>query len=281
ITIDKHYLERHPKKTIHNENVLNKLKDDENTINILVPIQYKKYEKKIIRNYLEELKLLRYLEKSDDVPDEGHRVNIIWVKKGERFFTYHSEIGDVKNTIVNPIAIVELGYTNALNFEKYYSMTYAFESHLDDPYETIRKDLKKYQLDGAIPSVRAVYDTKIDNIKVLQKEIYKYTGLALLTSITFILTTLTFIQIYFKSYQFQIFLKRSLGYSYWSIHKWMLLFLVMLHVLMGALLLTSHNMIAISVFASITLIEALSVAFTFMKLNRENVNLVLKGKKDD
>ena len=168
-----------------------------------------------------------------------------------------------------------------MNYSHYFSNVYYFKSYLDNPYETIHEGLKKHKLDGVIQSAYAVYDTKVDIVKELQTEMYKYTGLALLTSITFIITTLTFIQIYFKSYQFQIFLKRSLGYSYWSIHKWMLLFLVMLHVLMGLLLLTSHNSIAITVFASITLIETLSVTFTFMKLNSENVNLVLKGKKDD
>ncbi|UXR78864.1 MULTISPECIES: DUF1430 domain-containing protein [unclassified Staphylococcus] len=281
ITIDEHYLERHPKRTIYGEKVIDKLKNDKNTINILVPIQFKKYEKKLIENYLEELMNMKYLNKASEMPRKNQKVNIIWMKSNEQFFTYDSEIGGKKNTITHPIAIVELGYTNELNYEKYYCGTYFFESYLDDPYETIYEGLKKYRLDGVIPSITSIYNTKIDIVKELEKEIYKYTGLVLFTIITFILTTLTFIQIYFKSFQFSIFLKRTLGYSYWSIHKWMILFIVSLHVFMGVLLLPSHNIIAISVFLAVTMIELLSVVYTFMKLNRENVNLVLKGKKDD
>ncbi|PNZ77227.1 DUF1430 domain-containing protein, partial [Staphylococcus microti] len=281
VIIDENYLRKHPKKTIQGDNVIEHLKKDSKIQNILVPVKFKQYKKDIIENFKENFTFHKNIgHKRKDI-DPSLDINIIWVKNDVDYFTYNAEIGGTKNTILAPIAIVETGNIDPLNYQHYFSTAYYFKSHLDDPYETIHEGLKKHKLDGVIQSAYAVYDTKVDIVKELKAEIYKYTGLALLTSITFIITTLTFIQIYFKSYQFQIFLKRSLGYSYWSIHKWMLLFLVMLHVLMGSLLLTSHNIIAISVFASITLIEALSVAFTFIKLNRENVNLVLKGKKDD
>ena len=281
VIIDENYLRKHSKKTIQGENVVEHLKKDDKIQNILVPVKFKQYKKDIIENFKKDFTFHKNIGHKRKGIDPSLDINIIWVKNDVNYFTYNARIGGTKNTIVAPIAIVETGNIDPLNYQHYFSMTYYFKSHLDDPYETIHAGLKKHKLDGVIQSAYAVYDTKVDIVNKLQTEIYKYTGLALLTSITFIITTLTFIQIYFKSYQFQIFLKRSLGYSYWSIHKWMLLFLVMLHVLMGSLLLTSHNIIAISVFASITLIEALSVAFTFMKLNRENVNLVLKGKKDD
>ncbi|MCS4486787.1 DUF1430 domain-containing protein [Staphylococcus americanisciuri] len=283
IVLDENYLKRHPKKTTQGDNVIHHIKRDNKTLNILVPIKLKQYEQAIIANFKE------YFTFKQNIEDESKRkkvdsslnVHIIWMENDVDYFTYNAMIGGTKNTVVAPIAIIETGNIDPLDYGHYFSISYYFKSHLDNPYETIYAGLNKHKIDGVIRSVYAVYDTKVDMVNELKTEIYKYTGLALLTSITFILTTLTFIQIYFKSYQFPIFLKRSLGYSYWSIHKWMLLFLVMLHVLMGALLLTSHNMIAMSVFASITLIEALSVVFTFMKLNSENINLVLKGKKDD
>ncbi|PNZ82259.1 DUF1430 domain-containing protein, partial [Staphylococcus microti] len=281
VIIDENYLRKHPKKTVDNDDVLQYIKKEDKTQNILVPARFKQYKQEIIKNYNENFAGYRDIGNEPFSMDPTLHINIIWVKNDIDYFTYNARIGGAKNTIVAPIAIVETGNIDPLNYSHYFSNAYYFKSYLDNPYETIHEGLKKHKLDGVIQSAYAVYDTKVDIVKELQTEMYKYTGLALLTSITFIITTLTFIQIYFKSYQFQIFLKRSLGYSYWSIHKWMLFFLVMLHVLMGLLLLTSHNIIAISVFASITLIETLSVAFTFMKLNRENVNLVLKGKKDD
>ncbi|WP_309306516.1 DUF1430 domain-containing protein [Staphylococcus rostri] len=281
IIIDENYLKRHPKKNTQGDDVRQHIQKDDKTQNILVPIKLKRHEQKILQNFKKEFTHVKDFDRDNEDIDSSLNINIIWVKNDVDYFTYNAMIGGTKNTVVSPIAVVETGNTDPLNYGYYFSMYYYFKSHLDNPYETIHSGLKKHKIDGVIQNVYSVYDTKVGIVNELKTEIYKYVGLALLTSIAFILTTLTFIQIYFKSYQFQIFLKRSLGYSYWSIHKWMLLFLVMLHVLMGALLLTSHNMIAISVFASITLIEALSVAFTFMKLNRENVNLVLKGKKDD
>ncbi|MDO5376044.1 MAG: hypothetical protein Q4F01_07640, partial [Staphylococcus rostri] len=226
IVIDENYLKRHPKKTTQGDDVIQYIKRDDKILNILVPIKFKQYEQKIITNFKEYFTFKQNIEHEDKrkVIDQSLNIHIIWMNNDVDYFTYHALIGGTKNRVVAPIAIIETGNLDPLDYGHYFSMNYYFKSHLDNPYETIYAGLKKYKIDGVIRSVYAVYDTKVDIVNELKTEIYKYTGLALLTSITFILTTLTFIQIYFKSYQFQIFLKRSLGYSYWSIHKWMLLF---------------------------------------------------------
>ncbi|MBA8768721.1 hypothetical protein GWK85_06715 [Staphylococcus schleiferi subsp. coagulans] len=138
-------------------------------------------------------------------------INIIWVKNNVGYHTYNYEIGGRKNTLIAPIAIVETGNTAPRNFETYFSTRYVFKSNSDDPYSTIKKGLEKFHVDGYIPSVESVYDSKVDEINKLKVKTSQYAVLALLTTFTFIIMTVTLIRLYFTSYQHKIFYKTYIG----------------------------------------------------------------------
>ena len=53
IQIDENYLKRNPIQTCNGKSISKLIDYDQNTLNILVPEQYKKYEKKIVKNYKE------------------------------------------------------------------------------------------------------------------------------------------------------------------------------------------------------------------------------------
>ena len=91
---------------------------------------------------------------------------------------------------------------------------------LDHPYKTIESGLKKYKLNNYVPTVSSVFHSKIEFINELKSKMYKYTFLSGLTALIYMIVSITFINLYFKSYQYVIFLKRNLGYSYFEIHKW-------------------------------------------------------------
>lgn len=281
ITIDKNYLKEHRIETSTNQNVLNYLVDNDDTQNIIVPVKYKKYKKTIEDNFKDNFTFRKDIENYKDKVDKKLNINIIWANNQVSYFTYDYEIGGKKNTLIAPIAIIETGNTDSLNFETYHSNRYVFKSNLDDPYMTVKKGLEKFHLDGYIPSVMSVYDTKVDEINSLKVNAYKYTVLALLTGLTFIIMTFTFIRLYFTSYEYKIFIKRNLGYRYLQIHKWILTFLLLVNLLMGILILSQQNIISYLIFFSILLIEIIVSYYSFIKLNKENVNQVLKGKKDD
>lgn len=281
IIIDKNYLKEHRIETFNNQNVLNYLVNDENTQNIIVPVKYKKYKKTIEDNFKDNFTFKKDIENYKGKIDKKLNINIIWVNNQVSYFTYDYKIGGGKNTLIAPIAIIETGNTDPLNFETYFSTRYIFKSNLDNPYVTIKKDLEKFNIDGYIPSVVSVYDTKVDEINSLKVNAYKYTVLALLTGLTFIIMTFTFIRLYFTSYEYKIFIKRNLGYSYLQIHKWILTFLLLVNLLMGILILSQLNIISYFIFLGILLIEVIITYYSFIKLNKENVNQILKGKKDD
>lgn len=281
ITVDINYLKEHRIKTISNQNVLSNIVKDNNTENIIVPIKYKKYEKKIKNNFQDDFTFRKDIMNYNNRPNKNLNINIIWVDNKVEYFTYDSDIGGKKNTLSSIIAIIETGNTDHMNFEAYFTEPYTFKSKLDDPYSTIHKGLKKHHVDGYIPSVMSVYDTKVDEINNLRVNTFKYTILAFITGITFIMMTFTFIRLYFTSYQYPIFIKRNLGYSYFQIHKSILMFLLFINLLMAILILIQQNIISYLIFISIILIETIISYYSFIKLNKENTNEVLKGKKDD
>src|SRR5699024_2228091 len=97
-----------------------------------------------------------------------------------------------------------------------------FKSNLANPYKTIESGLKKYNLNNYVPAVSSVFDSKIEFIIELKSKIYQYAFLAVLTVLLYIIVSITFIKLYFKSYQYIIFIKRNIGYNYLNIHKWIL-----------------------------------------------------------
>ncbi|QLK86392.1 DUF1430 domain-containing protein [Staphylococcus sp. 17KM0847] len=281
ITIDKAYLKRHKIMNTHQQNVLDQMIDQDNTQNILVPIKFKKYARKIEYNFKDHFTFKKAIFSYKGKADNHLHIHIIWVDNRTEYFTYHSDIGGKRHTIKAPIAIVETGNTDALNFETYHSKKYAFESHLDDPYETIKEGLQKYDVEAYIPCIESIYNTKIDHIHKLQTNIYKYSTLALLTGFTFIMMIFTFIRLYFTAYAYNIFIRRHLGYSYFLIHRNILIFLLCLNVLMTVFLLLQYHFISYLVVSSVLTFEIIVSYYSFIALNKENVNHVLKGKKND
>ncbi|AKS72266.1 hypothetical protein RN70_11980 [Staphylococcus schleiferi] len=281
ITIDINYLKTHKRHTIQGQNVLDDIQRDSRTQNIIVPIKYKQYEKEIEVQFKDHFAFLKNEDISNDKQKENLNINIIWVDNNVGYPTYDFEVGGRKNTLIAPIAIVETGNTALRNFETYFSTRYVFKSKSDDPYSTIKKGLEKFHVDGYIPSVESVYDAKFDEINRLKVKTSQYAVLALLTTLTFIVMTFTFIRLYFTSYQHKIFIKHTLGYSYFQIHKPILTFLLLLNLLMGILILSQQNIISYSIFFGVILIETWVSSYSFIKLNKENLNEVLKGKKDD
>lgn len=280
ITIDQRFLKDHPQHTQENKNVLTKMIYKDNTQNIIVPVKYKSYESEIKDNFKDEFTFRKDIFNYNGQVNESLDVNIIWTKNNSSYFTYDAQIRGEKNTIIDPIAIIESGNTHEENFEPYFSQSYMFKSMLDHPYKTIESGLKKYKLNNYVPTVSSVFDSKIEFINELKSKMYKYTFLSGLTALIYMIVSITFINLYFKSYQYVIFLKRNLGYSYFEIHKWVLFFLCLVNFFIGVFLSKGLNHIAILFYVILLIVHSTVIMHSFKKLNKENINQVLKGKKE-
>lgn len=116
IIVDKAYLLKHAIISTENDNVHDVIVSDPNVLNIIVPSKFREDEIQIYDTYLEYF----YFQKVtvDNIYNEaiGHpmntqniselKVNIIYSKDDQNYFTYSSHTGDFNGNIKDPIAIV-------------------------------------------------------------------------------------------------------------------------------------------------------------------------------
>ncbi|KAB2300875.1 DUF1430 domain-containing protein [Staphylococcus epidermidis] len=279
IIVDPNYLKRHHMVTPQSEDVLRYIQHDKYTRNILVPIKFKRYEHKIRKNFTKDFKFKRTLY--DDIRKDHApaHINIIYVKNNSKYPTYNSDAGGKNNKIEAPIAIVETGNTHVRNNAHYMDDCYFFESKKDNPYDTLKPLLKKYGLLDDIISINSVYDTKVDDINDIKKEITKYVLLALITLISFIIAIFTAIHLYFVNWKHAIFIKYNLGYSVWNNHKYAFLLLAFVNILLLGMFLQKYPITSLLIFISLLIFEMIVISIEFLILNQKNNNAILKGKE--
>lgn len=281
VIIDKNYLQRHSILTEKGENVITQLKYNDKVQNLLVPSVLKKYEEKIKQIYLDKFYFYKYFNKDNESYNKGLSLNIIYTSSNKGYFSYDPIIGDMNNEVIDPIAIVEMGNSDIAHFSHYLTSSYYFTSNLDKPYDTIVKGIKHFNMDNTIKNVESVYNTKVSLINEYKKDTLKYVTLVIITIGSLVLTIVTLLNVYFKSFQFNISLKRHLGYSYWQIHRWLICFLVIANTFLFILLFGKYWVTTLLIYLIILLIQAVVIYELINRLNKSNANLILKGQDDD
>ncbi|HJF68105.1 MAG TPA: DUF1430 domain-containing protein [Staphylococcus kloosii] len=281
VIIDKNYLQRHNILTEKGEEVATKLKHDDKVQNLLVPSVLKKHEEKIREIYLEKFYFYKYFNKDNENHNKGLSLNIIYTSSNKGYFSYDPIIGNLNNEVINPIAIIEMGNSDIAHFSHYLTSSYYFTSNLDKPYDTIVKGVKHFKMDNTIKNVESIYNSKVNLINEYKKETLKYVTLVIITIASLVLIIVTLLNVYFKSFQFNISLKRHLGYSYWQIHKWLICFLVIANTFLLKLLLGKYWFTTLFIYLIILLIQTVVIYVLINRLNKTNANLILKGKDDD
>ncbi|MDL2232931.1 hypothetical protein LJC63_05030 [Ruminococcaceae bacterium OttesenSCG-928-L11] len=120
IRVSKNYFKFNPIVTVSGETIESRMISEDNTLNILVPEKYKTHESDIIAEYLE----LFYFEKVEvdnihleetqqplsEITPNDLSVNIIYVKDGQDYFTYRTDLAqNTQNMITDPIVVLYTG----------------------------------------------------------------------------------------------------------------------------------------------------------------------------
>ena len=166
ITISENYLESNPIDAVKSS-VLRQISHDDNVLNILVPKRLQPHEKEIRKNYLDNfydqkvtvdnfyndsLKLDKNKIKESDL-----KINIIYVKNNQKYFTYDSEIElNQKNIIKDPIAIVYTANISSSYCLKYMTTSFYFYSNDEDTYGQILPIISECNLQSSIETVVSV-----------------------------------------------------------------------------------------------------------------------------
>ncbi|MBC8621175.1 DUF1430 domain-containing protein [Bacillus paralicheniformis] len=294
ITISPNYLKINP-ITGANEKLITKkdLTYDPNTLNILVPKKYAEYQKKIIEAYKKQF-FFQKVEVDNLYNEEMNRplnalkidqlkINIIYTENKQKYFSFNSEFGDIKNqnNIVDPIAIVFTDNVDSSFIGAYATSCLFFsDSSKTAAYDHITPYLKKTDTKNLIDSAISVYQELSDQIARLQNQfIQNLIGLviALILSVAFLVS---YIWSYYSTNAYRLYLKEIFGYSYWERNKQLIILSIASNALIGIGFSIYYKVFELLYFILLFAgIELIVLYFLSVYLNRKNMNKIIKGDR--
>lgn len=265
IVVDKNYIERHTIKFAGKGNIVHMIDDNDDVLNVLMPLKYKSH-KKIIENsfkewfYFQKVKVTNKYKKASNQKKvkknyDDLKVNIIYVENNQRYFTYNPYSGDSMNTIEDPIITV---YTENIDNSYLASClgSYMFVESKDEysALEEISSITQKYNV-NELNSISSVYDRKGEEINDLEDRINQ---LRLNTIIIFLLLIMFMIVItysYFKAFFPVIIIKSLHGYEFTYIYKYLILANLFINISIVIFLTIVYKQILLYVIIAISLIS--------------------------
>ena len=206
------------------------------------------------------------------------KINIIYTKKGQEYFTYSNYRGNQKNRVIDPVAIL---YTDSLDT----STIGAYATHslffLDNSngnaYENISSSLEEANA-KEINNVVSVYDEASDEIIELKWELFQQLiGLTIVIIFSCILF-IAYIWSYYNAHLYQLTIKYLFGYSYWKRNKTIILITSLSNIFAAALVFYFFKSTNVILLLLETLFLELLLLDIFVKfLNEKNTNKVVKG----
>lgn len=170
IRVSKNYFKFNPIETVTGQSIENQMVIDDNTLNILVPEQYRQYENNIIQEYQENF----YFEKATaantyneeaglpliDIPKESLNVHIIYVKDGQKYFTYRTDLAmETQNVITDPIVSIYTGNIHisyAHSFMSQFVYFYSEETTEESAYKAILPYIQQCEAEASFQGVLSV-----------------------------------------------------------------------------------------------------------------------------
>ena len=229
IVVDKNYLKKHIIKSLDGKNVLTKIDNNDIVLNILVPSKFKQYED-IIENSFKEWFYFQKVEVTNKYKESRGqnkieksindlKINIIYIRNGQDFFTYNPNSGDNCNIIRDTIITV---YTE--NVDNSF-LAACFGSYIfiesSDEYSALKEVsaiTQKYNV-IELNSISSVYDKKGEEIRTLES---RMNNLILNTIIIFCFLAILMVVIvytYYEAFLSEIIIKSLHGYSFFQIYK--------------------------------------------------------------
>lgn len=169
IRVSKGYFQYNPIETADGSDLIDRIIDDDLTLNILVPEKYRDREEQIIEAYRERFYFEKVQAENDynemaeiderlEIPKESLKINMIFVKDGQSYFTFRSDCAaDTDNWIVDPVVQI---YTSnihcnyAHSFLTQWTYFYSEQDSAEEAYREIKADVEAC---GAGESLREVF----------------------------------------------------------------------------------------------------------------------------
>ncbi|MGE7691778.1 DUF1430 domain-containing protein [Lysinibacillus sp. NPDC097214] len=288
IVIDENYLKVNPIQSSNGVSIIKQLHEDKNTLNVLVPEHLNVIEEHIVNSYrdwfyFQSVEIVNMYNKELAQPllekkIDDLKINIIYTKKGQEYFTYSNYRGNQKNRVIDPVAIL---YTDSLDTSTIGAYTthslFFLDNSNGNAYENISTSLEEANA-KEINSVVSVYDEASDEIIELKWELFQQLiGLTIVIIFSFILF-IAYIWSYYNAHLYQLTLKYLFGYSYWKRNKTIILITSLSNFFAAVLVFYFFKSTNVILLLLGTLFLELLFLYIFAKFsNEKNTNKVVKG----
>lgn len=173
IRVSKNYFQYNPIETADGSDLVEQIIYDDLTLNILVPEKYRDMEDQIIEAYRDNFYFEKVQATNDynedagiserlDIPKETLNVNIIYVKDGQRYFTFRSDCSPLTdNWVEDPVVRI---YTSNIhcNYAHSFMTQWLYfpsdKTSADEAYLDIEPYVKQCGAENSVQSVVSVYE---------------------------------------------------------------------------------------------------------------------------
>ena len=239
ITVSENYFKFNPIKGVDNKSIKDQMVYDDKVLNILVPIDRKKYEssiKEAFRNHFwfEKVDVDNiYNEKLNkplnNTKKEDLNVNIIYVENNQGYFAFNPNIeADSKNTIFDPIVEIYTGNIHPSFELSAYSSNFYFYSDKVNAFDAISPILVKNKATSLSSNIRPLYDEYGNEINQLQVIRNNLTILIMVIFIANIAVLYSVMSLHYEKNKYKLYLQTILGYTFLKKNKNIILVLTII-----------------------------------------------------
>lgn len=288
IYINENYLKFNPIESVISS-VADQINHDDNVLNILVPERLNIYEEEIKKNYLdyfyfqkvkveniynEDLNLeINKTEKSD------LKINIIYVKNNQNYFSYKSAIElDQKNLVNDPIVVIYTDNVDGSNCHSYISNSFYFYSDAEDPFGEISSIISECDLKSSLQKVVSVYDKHGSEIQELQREQRNLITFIIILFISNLMITYNLIASYYEKNKYKLYIKKLFGYSTFRKNRIFILSLLLINIIPVAIMTMMYGSKIILTGVVLILIEFIVATIIDKLLSAKSFNSIIKGE---
>lgn len=288
ITVNENYFKYNDIESV-NSSVLNQIDYNDNVINILVPEKLKNYEQDIKANYkkyfyfqkveVENIYNKKLNLQKNTTLESDLKVNIIYVKNNQYYFSYNSTIEFENNNLIkDPIVVIYTGNIDNSSCLSYMTNSFYFYSNAEDPFNEIKPIILECDLESSIQKVISVYDKYGNEIQKIGKECNKLVIVIIILFISNFISIYNLMISYYEKNKYKLYIKKLFGYNFLRLNRTFILMLILIDII---------PVIVISMFygfrillAGITLIflELLSIIIMDKLLSIKSFNSIIKGE---
>ncbi|MEY8445032.1 ABC transporter permease [Enterococcus ratti] len=213
IVINKNYFIHNPIVDVQGKSPMDKLIDSPDCLNLLVPSSLKKFEKEITLRYLEHFAFLKQ-PIGETIKIKKAKINIIYVKNHQNYFTYNPNIDKKDFTIIDPISIVDTGNLDASFYAAWLTNSCFVQSIKEDGFNYLLPVIIQTNVLPSIQNTVSIYNFRAEELHSKRRFIYMISLLLICLTVVQIYNVFSSYQLIVEKYKYSLHIKRIFGYSF-------------------------------------------------------------------